>query len=73
MIMEIFRIELQNRYKVLSTSFPKTPVTFKSFHRFVKGNYFEFIDEEGVAELWRETNIVFKFILFLDLTGTGTC
>lgn len=52
-----------NRYRALAASFPKLPVSFKSFHRFLKGAYLNTITEHEIAELWRETHLVLTFLL----------
>jgi hypothetical protein len=57
LLIEIFHIELHNRYAALQLSFPKLPVTFRHFHRFVKGNYSR-ATETTVSELWRQINLV---------------
>lgn len=49
----MFRIDRNNRYKILTFAFPAQPLTFRAFHKFLKGNYANCTEAE-VGDLWRE-------------------
>ncbi|CAD8134019.1 unnamed protein product [Paramecium octaurelia] len=57
LLLEIFRIDRINRYKILSFAFPAQPITFKQFHKFVRGNFSKCTEGE-TADLWREVYMI---------------